>query len=71
MSWPLRSVPGSRPWAQRDDPTLHQLLDCGEVAVDLVYLDPALQLRDDNVIFRDESGKKFDTPLLAFEDTWG
>ena len=26
--------------------------------------------RDDNVIFRDESGNRSDAQLLAFQDTW-
>ena len=40
-------------------------------AIDLVYLDPPFNSnRDDNVIFRDESGKTSDAQLLAFEDTW-
>jgi hypothetical protein len=40
-------------------------------AVDLVYLDPPFNSkRDDNVIFRDESGNATDAQLLAFEDTW-
>jgi 16S rRNA G966 N2-methylase RsmD len=42
-----------------------------DAAVDLVYLDPPFNSnRDDNVIFRDESGKTSDARLLAFEDTW-
>jgi site-specific DNA-methyltransferase (adenine-specific) len=42
-----------------------------ETCVDLVYLDPPFNSnRDDNVIFRDESGKTGDAQLLAFEDTW-
>jgi hypothetical protein len=42
-----------------------------DAAVDLVYLDPLFNSnRDDNVIFRDESGKTSDARLLAFEDTW-
>ncbi len=42
-----------------------------DAAVDLVYLDPPFNsTRDDNVIFRDESGKTYDAQLLAFEDTW-
>jgi len=41
-----------------------------DAAVDLVYLDPPFNSnRDDNVIFRDESGKTCDAQLLAFEDT--
>jgi len=41
-----------------------------DVAVDLVYLDPPFNSnRDDNVIFRDESGNATDAQLLAFEDT--
>ncbi len=40
-------------------------------AVDLVDLDPPFNSnRDDNVIFRDESGNATDAQLLAFEDTW-
>jgi site-specific DNA-methyltransferase (adenine-specific) len=40
-------------------------------SVDLVYLDPPFNSnRDYNVIFRDESGRKSDAQLLAFEDTW-
>ena len=40
-------------------------------AVDLVYLHPPFNSnRDDNVIFRDESGNATDAQLLAFEDTW-
>jgi site-specific DNA-methyltransferase (adenine-specific) len=39
-----------------------------DAAVDLVYLDPPLNSnRDDNVIFRDESGATSDAQLLAFE----
>ncbi len=39
--------------------------------VDLVYLDPPFNSnRDYNVIFKDESGRKSDAQLLAFEDTW-
>ena len=42
-----------------------------ETCVDLLYLDPPFSSnRDDNVIFRDESGKACDAQLLAFEDTW-
>jgi site-specific DNA-methyltransferase (adenine-specific) len=42
-----------------------------DAAVDLVYLHPPFNSnRDDNVIFRDESGKTCDAQLLAFEDTW-
>ena len=42
-----------------------------DAAVDLVYLDPPFNSnRDDNVIFRDESGKTRDAQLLACEDTW-
>ena len=41
-----------------------------DAAVDLVYLDPlSNSIRDDNVIFRDESGTATDAQLLAFEDT--
>ena len=40
-----------------------------DAAVDLVYLDPPFNSnRDDNVIFRDESGNATDAQLLAFED---
>ncbi|MFA5843221.1 MAG: DNA methyltransferase [Coriobacteriia bacterium] len=40
-------------------------------SVDLVYLDPPFNSnRDYNVIFRDESGRKSDAQLVAFEDTW-
>ena len=40
-------------------------------AVDLVYLDPPFNSnRDDNVIFRVESGNATAAQLLAFEDTW-
>ena len=39
--------------------------------VDLVYLDPPFNSnREYNVIFKDESGRKSDAQLLAFEDTW-
>jgi 16S rRNA G966 N2-methylase RsmD len=39
-----------------------------DAAVDLVYLDPPFNSnRDDNVIFRDESGNATDAQLLAFE----
>ncbi len=39
-------------------------------AVDLVELDPPFNSnRDDNAIFRDESGNATDAQLLAFEDT--
>jgi adenine specific DNA methylase Mod len=42
-----------------------------DAAVDLVSLDPPFNSnRDDNVIFRNESGKTCDAQLLAFEDTW-
>jgi site-specific DNA-methyltransferase (adenine-specific) len=42
-----------------------------DAAVDLVYLDPPFNSnRDDNVIFRDESGNATDAQLPAFEDTW-
>ena len=41
-----------------------------DAAVDLVELDPPFNSnRDDNVIFRDESGNATDAQLLAFEDT--
>ena len=40
----------------------------GDAAVDLVYLDPPFNSnRDDNVIFRDESGQATDAQLLAVE----
>lgn len=40
-------------------------------SVDLVYLDPPFNSnRDYSVIFKDESGRKFDAQLMAFEDTW-
>ncbi len=40
-------------------------------SVDLVYLDPPFNSnRDYNVIFKDESGRRSDAQLLAFEDTW-
>jgi len=40
-------------------------------SVDLVYLDPPFNSqRSYNVIFKDESGRKSDAQLLAFEDTW-
>jgi 16S rRNA G966 N2-methylase RsmD len=39
-----------------------------DAAVDLVYLDPPFNSnRDDNVIFRDESGKTSDARLLALQ----
>ena len=42
-----------------------------DASVDLVYLDPPFNSnRDYNVIFKDESGRKSDAQLLAFEDTW-
>ena len=41
------------------------VLYCGE------NLDPPFHSnRDDNVIFRDESGNATDVQPLAFEDTW-
>jgi len=41
-----------------------------DAAVDLVCLDPPFNgNRDDNVIFRDESGNATDAQLLAFKDT--
>ena len=41
-----------------------------ETCVDLVDLDPPFNSnRDDNVIFRDDSGKTCDAQLMAFEDT--
>jgi site-specific DNA-methyltransferase (adenine-specific) len=40
-------------------------------SVDLIYLDPPFNSnRDYNVIFKDESGRKSDAQMLAFEDTW-
>jgi DNA modification methylase len=40
-------------------------------SVDLVYLDPPFNSnRDYNVIFRDESGRKSDAQIVAFDDTW-
>ena len=40
-------------------------------SVDLIYLDPPFNSnRDYNVIFRDESGRRSDAQMLAFEDTW-
>ena len=40
-------------------------------SVDLIYLDPPFNSnRDYNIIFKDESGRKSDAQLLAFEDTW-
>ena len=42
-----------------------------DAAVDLVSLDPPCNSdREDNVIFRDESGNATAAQLLAFEDTW-
>ena len=39
--------------------------------MDLIYLDPPFNSnRDYNIIFKDESGRKSDAQLLAFEDTW-
>ena len=43
-----------------------------DASVDLVYLDPPFNSnRDYNVIFKDESGRKSDAQLLAFEDKIG
>ena len=40
-------------------------------AVDLVYLDPPLNSNSDyNVIFKDESGKRSDASMKAFDSTW-
>jgi site-specific DNA-methyltransferase (adenine-specific) len=40
-------------------------------SVDLVYLDPPFNSNATyNVIFRDESGRKSDAQLMAFDDTW-
>ncbi|MES2210092.1 MAG: DNA methyltransferase [Chloroflexota bacterium] len=42
-----------------------------DASVDLVYLDPPFNSnRAYNVIFKDESGRKSDAQILAFEDTW-
>ena len=42
-----------------------------DASVDLVYLDPPFNSnRDDNVIFKDESGRRSDAQLLAFQGTW-
>ena len=42
-----------------------------DASVDLVYLDPPFNSnREDNVMFRDESGNATGAQLLAFEDTW-
>ena len=45
-----------------------------DASVDQVSRDPPFNSnRDDNVIFRDESGNRSDAQLLAFEETrhWG
>jgi Adenine specific DNA methylase Mod len=40
-------------------------------SVDLVYLDPPFNSnRAYNVIFKDESGRKSDAQIVAFDDTW-
>lgn len=40
-------------------------------SVDLIYLDPPFNSNQSyNVIFRDESGRRSDAQVLAFEDTW-
>ena len=40
-----------------------------DASVDLVYLDPPFSSnRDDNVIFRDESGNRSDAQLLGVAD---
>jgi site-specific DNA-methyltransferase (adenine-specific) len=40
-------------------------------SVDLVYLDPPFNFtKEFNVIFRDESGRRSDAQIMAFEDTW-
>jgi site-specific DNA-methyltransferase (adenine-specific) len=40
-------------------------------SIDLIYLDPPFNSNQDyNVIFKDESGRRSDAQLLAFEDTW-
>lgn len=40
-------------------------------SVDLIYLDPPFNSsKEFNVIFRDESGRKSDAQITAFEDTW-
>ena len=42
-----------------------------DASVDLVYLDPPFNSnRDYNVIFKDESGRKSDAQIVAFDDTW-
>ncbi len=42
-----------------------------DAGVDMVSLDPPFNSnRDDNVIFRDESGNATDAQLLACEDSW-
>src|SRR3990167_2199491 len=40
-------------------------------SVDLVYLDPPFNSNATyNVIFKDESGRKSDAQITAFDDTW-
>ena len=40
-------------------------------SVDLVYLDPPFNSnRNNNVLFKDESGKAAEAQIEAFEDTW-
>jgi site-specific DNA-methyltransferase (adenine-specific) len=40
-------------------------------SVDLVYLDSLFNSnRNDNVLFKDESGKEAEAQIEAFEDTW-
>ena len=40
-------------------------------SVDLVYLDPPFNSNASyNVIFKDESGRKSDAQIVAFDDTW-
>ncbi|MFN2502551.1 MAG: hypothetical protein ABR530_11150 [Pyrinomonadaceae bacterium] len=40
-------------------------------SVDLIYLDPPFNSnRNDNVLFKDESGVEGDALITAFEDTW-
>jgi site-specific DNA-methyltransferase (adenine-specific) len=42
-----------------------------DASVDLVYLDPPFNSNATyNVIFRDESGRKSDAQIVAFDDTW-
>ncbi len=40
-------------------------------SVDLVYLDPPFNSnRNNNVLFKDESGLEADSQIMAFEDVW-